>query len=448
MRRVPLRIAFFGPLRPVPSGISDYCEELLPYLAQEAEIALFVDGYEPTNLLIRRQFPIHDYREFPQQHQAHPFDLCLYHMGNHICHAYIYETLQRYPGVVVLHDTVLHHFLGEYLPREGGLAAFLTAFPDEEGRSLLRRRRAGLWSHLDHFLYPGIGPVVRASRGIIVHSETARQAVLRAVPTARVAVIPHHLGPQRSPYAHLPQEEVKRRLGYRPEHWLIISPGIVTPSRRIETLLRVFADLLREVPQARCAIVGPDHPAVRVADRVHEAHLDGLVRVTGFVDVPTFQSYLLAADVVVNLRYPLAGETSGGLIRALGAGKPVIVSNVGQYAEFPDDVCLKADVGHAEEAMVSFFLHALARDPALGRRIAEQARRYIGDFHSLEGSARAYLEFCREVLSSPVPTPAEPPLGPEGDVRAVIGHIREEAARRAQEEAPWQAAGTGAIQPS
>lgn len=426
-----MRIAFFGPLRPVASGISDYCEEILPYLAQEAEISLFVDGYEPTNLFLRRRFPIHDYREFPEQHRFQPFDLCLYHMGNHICHAYIYETLRRHPGVVVLHDTVLHHFLAEYLAREEGAAAYAAAFPDEEGRALLRRRRMGFWSHLDYFLYPGIRPVVEASRGIIVHSDTARQAVLRVVPTARVAVVRHHFGPQRSPYAHLPPEEVKRRLGYRPDHWLIVSPGIVTPSRRIETLLRVFAALLREFPQARCAIVGPDHPSLRIVDRVHEAHLDGLVRITGFVDVPTFQSYILASDVVVNLRYPLAGETSGGLVRALGMGKPVIVSNIGQYAEFPDDVCLKVDVGRNEEGMLSAFLHALARDPGLGQRIGDQARRYIQTFHSLEGSARAYLDFCREVVSTPAPPAPEPPLGPEGDVGAVMERIRRPIASQA-----------------
>ncbi|MGC8875165.1 MAG: glycosyltransferase family 4 protein, partial [Chloroflexia bacterium] len=247
------------------------------------------------------------------------------------------------------------------------------------------------------------------------------------VPTARVAVVRHHCGPQRSPYAHLPQEEVKVRLGYRPDHWLLVSPGIVTPSRRVETLLRVFSSLLPDLPQARCAIVGPDHPALGIADQVHRTHLDGLVRITGFVDVPTFQSYLLAADVVVNLRYPLAGETSGGLIRALGMGKPVIVSNIGQYAEFPDDVCLKVDIGRAEEAMVFAFLHALARDPAFARRIGEQARRYIETYHTIEGSARAYLDFCREVLSTPAPLCSEAPLGPEGDVATLMERIRQEA---------------------
>ena len=37
-------LAYFSPLNPQPSGISDYSEELLPQLAEGADITLFVDG--------------------------------------------------------------------------------------------------------------------------------------------------------------------------------------------------------------------------------------------------------------------------------------------------------------------------------------------------------------------------------------------------------------------
>ncbi len=426
-----MRIAYFSPLRPVASGISDYSEELLPALAQAgAEITVFVDGYEPTNLLIRRQFPIHDYRDFDDLHRDCPFDIPLYHMGNHICHAYIYEMLQRYPGVIVLHDTVLQHFLGEYLVQKGDVVTYLRNFTEGEGFSLLRRREAGIWSHLDHFLYPGIRRVVESSRGIIVHSETARQAVLQAVPTARLSVVRHHMGTLRSPYAGLPQREIKARLGYDPETFLIVSPGIVTPSRRIEVLLQIFATFSRAFPHSRCAIVGPDHPEVRITDLVRRLRLDGLVRVTGFVDVPTFQSYILAADVLINLRYPLAGETSGGLIRAMGMGKPVLLSNIGQYAEFPDDCCLKVDLGKAEEEMALAYLDALVHDPVLGRHIGEQARRYIQTYHALERSAQAYLDFIRSVLEEEASPQPVPTWGGEGDVASIMEEIRREVARQ------------------
>lgn len=53
------RIAYCSPVNPAPSGISDYSEELLPYLAQYAEITLFVaDGLRPTNPQLGQHFTV------------------------------------------------------------------------------------------------------------------------------------------------------------------------------------------------------------------------------------------------------------------------------------------------------------------------------------------------------------------------------------------------------
>lgn len=392
-----MRIAFFSPLRPVPSGISDYSEELLPYLARGAEIVLFVDEYVPANPLIRRQFPVRDGREFAAVHRQQPFDVCLYHMGNAPCHRYMYDLLQENPGVVMLHDAVLHHFLGYLLHQYGDMEAYLAGFSEEIGPRLARRQQAGVLTPLDEFFFPGCRAVVARSRGVLVHSQYARQIALQAVPTARVEVVPHHWGPQQSPYAGLPGEEIKRKLGYDRGTFLVVSPGIVSPARRIPATLRVFARFVRHFPRSRCVLVGSD-PTGQVAEMVDRLGLDDRVDLTGFVDVPTFQSYILAADVLINLRYPLAGETSGGLIRALGMGKPVLISNVGQYAEFPDDCAFKVDLGESEEDMALAYLVALARDPDLGRRVGDQARRYVQTCHAIERTARGYLEFMRSVL--------------------------------------------------
>ena len=225
-----------------------------------------------------------------------------------------------------------------------------------------------------------------------------RQVVLRINPSALVHVVQHHWGPQLSPYAGLSPEEIKVKLGYDRDTFLVVSPGIVTPARRIPTTLRVFKRLVKRFPKARCAIVGHDHPEVRVMERVHNLGLEGLVDLTGFVDVPIFQSYILAADVLINLRYPSAGETSGGLIRALGMGKPILISNFGQYAEFPDDCTFKVDLGENEEDMALAYLKALALNPDLGRQVGEQARQYTREFHAIERSARGYLDLIRAVL--------------------------------------------------
>ena len=98
-------------------------------------------------------------------------------------------------------------------------------------------------------------------------------------------------------------------------------------------------------------------------------------RITGYIDEIDFFRYLKAADVVVNLRYPTAGETSGTLIRTLGAGKPVIVSDFGQFADFPEDICLKVAPGENEERDL-YSVSAQARVPttALARRWAQGCR--------------------------------------------------------------------------
>ncbi|MEA2489155.1 MAG: hypothetical protein QOH21_947, partial [Acidobacteriota bacterium] len=63
---------------------------------------------------------------------------------------------------------------------------------------------------------------------------------------------------------------------------------------------------------------------------------------------------------LVNLRYPSAGETSGTLIRAFDAGKPVAVSDYAQFAELPDDCVVKIPFGEGEVAAVAdFFLRDL-----------------------------------------------------------------------------------------
>lgn len=398
LREGPLRIAFFSPLRPIASGISDYSEELLPYMARGAEISLFVDGYTPSNPAIRRDFAIYQACDFEHVHREERFDICLYHMGNGPCHAYMLPLLRRYSGVIMLHDAVLHHMLGYLLAVCQDTASFLAGFPQEIAAGLARRRQAGIYSGTDEFFFPGCREVVLQSRGVLVHSEYARRVALQAVPTARVQIVRHHWAPFVSPYAGLPPERIKVKLGYERDTFLIVSPGIVSPARRIPQTLRIFQRLVRRFPQARLAVVGHDHPAVDVLAMAHELGLDGLVDLTGFVDVPTFQSYILAADVLVNLRYPLAGETSGGLIRALGIGKPMLVSNVGQYAEMPDDCVLKVDLGPGEEEMALACLEALIEDPSLGQRIGEQARRYIRTYHAIERSAQGYLDFLRAVL--------------------------------------------------
>ena len=72
----------------------------------------------------------------------------------------------------------------------------------------------------------------------------------------------------------------------------------------------------------------------------------------GFTPIEDFTGYMAACDIVLNLRFPTLGESSGSLLRALGLGRAVMVSDVGSFGEFPEDICLKVPVGSGEEEIL------------------------------------------------------------------------------------------------
>ena len=108
-------------------------------------------------------------------------------------------------------------------------------------------------------------------------------------------------------------------------------------------------------------LAGEPHPDFPVDSLIRALDLPADVRVLGFTPIDDFTGYIAAADIVLNLRYPTVGETSGSLLRALGLGRPVLVSDVGAFRELPDDVCVKVPVGSGEEDLIFEALNLWSR---------------------------------------------------------------------------------------
>jgi glycosyltransferase involved in cell wall biosynthesis len=96
---------------------------------------------------------------------------------------------------------------------------------------------------------------------------------------------------------------------------------------------------------------------------------------------------MAAADVLVNLRSPTMGETSGAVIRGLALGKAMLVSDVGWFSELPGDVALKVPVDSYEAETIAAALE-LAADRK--RELGEAARAYVRREHDLSRVADAY----------------------------------------------------------
>jgi glycosyltransferase involved in cell wall biosynthesis len=114
-------------------------------------------------------------------------------------------------------------------------------------------------------------------------------------------------------------------------------------------------------------------------------------------------SLMAACDVLVSLRYPTMGETSGSVIRAMSIGKPLIVSDVGWFAELPDGTALKVPVDEYEVATLTGAL-GLAADHASG--LGAAARAYVEREHALPRVADAYAAALEEAAGGDAVTDA------------------------------------------
>jgi glycosyltransferase involved in cell wall biosynthesis len=152
-------------------------------------------------------------------------------------------------------------------------------------------------------------------------------------------------------------------------------------------------------PQARYLIVGDwstgagDLPA-----QIAELGLTDAVLCTGRIpDLMAFVSWIATADVVVNLRAPTVGETSATALRALAAGRPLIVYDHGWYAELPDEICLKV-APLDDEALLAAMLK-LATDAELRDAMGQRGREYATHAHAPERAAQTYVDFIQRILA-------------------------------------------------
>jgi glycosyltransferase involved in cell wall biosynthesis len=386
------RLAYFSPLPPERSGIADYSVELLPYIAELAQVTLFVAHPQQVTDELRAAFEVRSISEYGLEFGR--YDAAIYHMGNSMCHEAMYHVLLRYPGITVLHDHGLHHFMATRTIPQGDFAGYAREMGyalGAEGVDLAYRIRQGQ-AEYPLFTVSLNERVLDHSLGVIVHSQYAQRRIRDVRPNLPVAVVPApirtDLGPLRS----------RAELGCPEDALVFASAGHVIAIKQITSALEAFARLRNDFPQARYVVIGDElKEDLDLQAWLQQHDLGDAVISAGYLADPRdFVSWIAAADVLVNLRYPTVGETSATALRGLAAGRPVIVSDHGWYAELPDDVCVKTAPNDAKALYQT--MGRLAGDPAMRRAIGQRAAAYVQREHSLKAAAQSYLSFIEEIF--------------------------------------------------
>src|SRR5206468_3897382 len=174
-----MRVAYYSPLPPSRSGIADYSALLLPALGERVDVVVAQAG-----------------KPAPRA------DVALYHVGNDAdAHGWIVDALRRRPGIVVLHEFVLHHLVVGLTFARGDSAGYLAALEREAGLvgrllgyAVLDNRIPPLWETRVED-YPLAGEVLDLATGLIVHSHYVEQCAREAGFDGPIHRVPHPAWP-------------------------------------------------------------------------------------------------------------------------------------------------------------------------------------------------------------------------------------------------------------
>jgi len=290
---------------------------------------------------------------------------------------------------VVLHDFVLHHLVVGLTFARGDAAGYLAAMEREDGLvgrllayAVLDNKLPPLWETRPED-FPLAGEVLDHATALIVHSRYVERRAREIGFGGPIIRIPHPAWP-------IPAFEPAEIDG-EPLYGCF---GHLNESKRIAELVSAFERLRERRPGARLLLVGSR--AVRLA----RLELPEGVEHRDYVPEDELWSLMAACDAIVSLRSPTMGETSGSAIRALSLGKPLVVSDVGWFAELPDDAAIKVPVDEREEDTLLAALEALA-DPAVREAMGRHALELVEREHRLDRVAEAYAAALEQFAGGP-----------------------------------------------
>jgi glycosyltransferase involved in cell wall biosynthesis len=385
-----LKLAYFGPLPPQQTGIADYSADLLPHLTQLSEVTLFIDALssiaDPWDTPVQR---IETYQELRWQ-----YNMAVYQIGNSLYHTAIYRAALRNPGIIVLHDYTLHHFIASITAGREDFPSYLREMTLERG--IQGAQEAWAIKHgapTPLFEIPLTARLIEQSLGVLVHSDYAKSLVQERHPRSQIKTIDQPI-PLVAPHS---KSQLRSEMGIPKHAFVVITCGAETPEKHLDLvrdslaeLRHVYSDLVW-LKTGTSASTGQQTSVTK--------NTEAWVYEIGYVDgLPRLNEHLVASDVCINLRHPTAGETSASCLRAMAAGIPVIVSDEGWYRELPRRCCPRIHHNGTEIPQMKRILERWCNNKPDRITAGEAARDYVAQHNAPYDTATAYVDFIEKVL--------------------------------------------------
>ncbi len=243
-----------------------------------------------------------------------------------------------------------------------------------------------------------------AKRFICVSDDTAQHVLRhRVVPRRKIEVIHNGVDIDLFASARSEREQVRLELGIPPESPVIGTVGRLSAIKRQDILIRAFAGVLQQIPDARLLLVG---------DGPEREHLLALSAALGLGERVHFAGYradrqrcLAAIDL-----FSLSSDSEGtplALLEAWAACLPVVVTAVGGLPELVENGKTGVLVPPSDPQSFTDAFTRLLRDAPLRTAMAEAGHATVCARFSLQAMADRYVQEYK-LLLSPKPLPNHP----------------------------------------
>src|SRR3972149_2550164 len=175
----------------------------------------------------------------------------------------------------------------------------------------------------------------------------------------------------------------RAQLGLDEAIFLIGVFGVLNDSKRPGAILAAMRDLVEQGVLVKAAFIGRENDTFHLAEEAPRLGLMEQVMPLGFVEeLETINVWMAACDVAINLRSPYWGETSASTLRILAAGTPVVVNDIGAFAELPDAASVKLPPDNADlPGALALALRQLVDQPERRAAMRIAARQYAAAEH-------------------------------------------------------------------
>lgn len=397
-----MRIAWFTPFDE-KSAIGKVGLAICKKLSEKHDVDIW--AYETEHTLKTDLKVVHYDSSTLDINSLSKYDHVLYNMGNYAgYHAHIYAAMNKFPGVVILHDRTMYNFFKQYYDiwfgdgTEESKKAFSELLKEEYGEngalSAMAYENADNMTQIYHVVYYSfIRKMCNSAKGVFTHSHEFAEKI------ASYTDIP--VGASYLPYEPKDNDttDISNVFKRDKSKLLIVSNGIVHPVKHIDAMVNVMLknkDIKDGVQYVVIGSYGGEYG--NKLSRLASTSLSGSLYMLGYQPNEVMNTFLAEADLFINLRYPNAESCSLSLLEQMGEGKPTIVYNSGIYGEMPNDAVVKIPLNDSEDDLADV-IRNLINDENRRKQVGENALRFVNRNCTYEVYCERLTEFLTNMFS-------------------------------------------------